>query len=236
MRTDALQVVERLLAVRADIERREAGTAATDARLRTLRDWQARRLARTYADLRADPRCAPAAEFFLTDLYGSADVAARDRQLARAWSFFRRWLPAAPLRALEHAVELDVLTRHLDLDVAARMAELPLDSAGYARAYRATGRRKDRERQIELIVVTGRSLESVARAPRIGALLRAARMPARAAGLGLLQDVLERGYRAFGALPSPEEFLSIIRTRETALMQALFEGVGDPFAMEASHA
>src|SRR5262245_65949794 len=61
----------------------------------TLRAWQAERFARTYADLLAAPRYAAAAAFFLSDLYGLADPAARDEAVARSLPTMERKNAAA---------------------------------------------------------------------------------------------------------------------------------------------
>jgi len=65
------------------------------AALPLLRRWQAQRLARTYADLAADKRHAPATAFFLSDLYGEHDFAERDREVDRAYPWRRKTLPQA---------------------------------------------------------------------------------------------------------------------------------------------
>jgi hypothetical protein len=224
LKTQAVRAVEKLLQRRHALELEEASAAQLAARLRALRDWQAARLADTYADLRRDPRYRAATEFFLTDLYGAHDFEARDRQLAQAWRFFRRWLPPAALRALGHALELDVLTRELDQAMAARLQDAVLSNATYARAFVALGRRTARERQIELVASVGNDLQQVVGHGPIGMLLKAAHVPAHAAGLGDLQGFLERGYRAFRAMPSADEFLATIRARETAQMNRWFSG------------
>ncbi len=65
-----------------EIERTSAYRRSQGADLRLaptislLSAWQSERLARTYADLRADPRHQPATEFFLNDLY---QIAVSDR-------------------------------------------------------------------------------------------------------------------------------------------------------------
>jgi len=59
-----------------------------------LKQWQADRLARTYADLLASERYAPAAGFFLSDLYGPKDFRGRDDELARVVPVMVRVLPA----------------------------------------------------------------------------------------------------------------------------------------------
>jgi hypothetical protein len=222
MRAQAVRDLDRLLARRHDLERREAATAAFAARMRALRQWQSERLARTHADLRRDPRYARAAEFFLGELYGARDFSVRDRQITHAWRFFKRMLPAAALSALGRAIELDVLTRELDQAVAASLPDAAISEDEYARAYRAAGRRDARERQIALAVAAGEDLDRATRHPLSAALLKAARAPARAAGLAELQGFLERGYAAFRAMPDAGDFLAKIRARETALMNDWF--------------
>jgi hypothetical protein len=224
MRAQAVRDLDRLLERRQELERREAATADFAARLRALRRWQAERLARTHADLRHDARYARAAEFFLSELYGAGDFTARDRQITHAWRFFKRMLPAAPLSALTRAIELDVLTRELDQAVAAALPDATLSEGSYARAYRAAGRRDARERQIALAIAAGEDLERATHHPLSAALLKAARAPARAAGLSDLQGFLERGYAAFRAMPDASEFLAKIRARETSLMNDWFTG------------
>jgi hypothetical protein len=59
--------------------------------------------------------------------------------------------------------------------------------------------------------------------------LAAARLPAHAAGVGVLQDFLERGLAAFQRMQGAQEFLATIRRRETLLLEALLSGAKQPF-------
>lgn len=211
-------LVERYRLVRARLDR----SPALAERVRALADFQARRLAQTYADLRGEERHRAAIEFFLSDLYGPQDLSERDRQVLAALDRLQRFLPAGALEALAGAFELHVLTLELDADTAAGLsAPGPLAMPGYAAAYRAAGRAGDRLRQIELIAEIGGLLDGLARHPEIGLALRLSRAPARAAGYGELQDFLERGYRAFRAMDGAEDFLAAIDARERALMAKL---------------
>jgi hypothetical protein len=222
--------LERFLTRKHELARVGDSNPGFQQRLEELRNWQAARLARTYADLRKSPRYVPAVEFFLSDLYGVHDFAARDREMMRAWRYFRRSLPEAPRRALGRAVELDVLTEELDRAMVAALPARTLDEERYAAAYRKVGQRPSRERQIELVVEAGQSLDRAVRNAWVGPLLAATHAPARAAGFGVLQDFIERGYRAFKAMGGAEEFLATLREREMALMEALFAGRPNPFA------
>jgi hypothetical protein len=201
------------------------------ARLRDLRAWQAGRLARTYRDLSRDARYAPALDFFLSDVYGPQDFTSRDRDLARAWHFFRRSLPEPALETLGNAMELEVLTAELDHAMVAALPPRGLGATEYAQAYRRVGRRDARERQIDLVVGIGDGLQRLVRRKWIGMVLRAAHGPARAAGFGALQDFLERGYRAFAGMDDARTLLVTIRQRETRLLEALLSDRDDPFAV-----
>ena len=59
------------------------------------------------------------------------------------------------------------------------------------------------------------------------AALRAAHVPAHAAGFGVLQDFLERGFAAFRNMSEAAPLLRKIRERETQLMEQLFSGGGE---------
>ncbi len=223
--TDA---IERLLARRRALEARSAAIVGLTERLRALRSWQARRLARTYDDLRRDPRYTQAVEFFLNDLYGPQDFSRRDQELSRAITPLRRALPAALLELLLKAIELDVLTVELDHGMLEHLPEHPPSDATYALAYRALGRAAARQRQLALTVSIGADLERLVRHRWIGLALRAAHRPARAAGFGVLQQFLERGFTAFRHMENARPLLEAIRERETHLMEALLQG--DPAA------
>ena len=119
-----------------------------------LQRWQAARLARGFDDLLADPRSAPAARFFLSDLYGDHDVSGRDRDVERVMPLMQRLLPAEMLGIAADAMELAVLSHALDLRTAAALeehgaaAEADITEQGYAQAYRSVGRARLRVRQV----------------------------------------------------------------------------------------
>jgi hypothetical protein len=207
---------------------------APSRELSELRAWQAARLASTYGDLLHDPECVDAVKFFLTDLYGPQDHTRRDQDLARAWSILSRTLPRAALGLLERALELQTLTAGLDQAMAQQLAAGPVTQESYAAAYRAVGRPEARRRQIDLVLTIATDLERVVQHAWVGLALRAARVPAHAAGFGALQDFLERGFAAFRRMKNAERMLSAIRERETRLCTALLAGNPAPFATQAA--
>lgn len=195
-----------------------------------LKEWQAARLARTYADLLASERYNPAAEFFLSDLYGPKDFRSRDEELARVVPIMVRVLPARALMTLLEAVRMDTLSESLDtgmvlaLRKAGRSKEI--DWPSYVAAYRACGRRKDRELQIALIDKIGKTLDRLTRMPLIRYSLKLMNGPAHLAGLGALHSFLQRGFDAFSEMRGADEFLAIVTERETALMREWFADPG----------
>ena len=207
--------------------------------LSLLRQWQSQRLAHSFADFLADPRMRPAAEFFLSDLYGDKDFSARDRDAARILPLMSRLLPDTLLRAATEAIELAVVSHALDLRVAAALARrpkplAPISLGDYARAYRAGRYRRLRRHQIELGLKVGHALDVAVKKHGVYKLLRASRIPAQLAGLSELQAFLERGFTAFDALGGADEFLAAVAGRELAISERLFAGHPEPFVQPNS--
>lgn len=202
--------------------------------LKPLQSWQAQRLQRSFGGFLGDPLRRPAAQFFLTDLYGEHDFSRRDADIARVIPMMQKLLPAALLKTVADGIELAALTHALDLRMAEVLQALggrrrSIDAALYARAYRVVGHPRLRVRQIALIDEVGQGLWSALRMHGVGALLKISRMPARAMGFGELQGFLERGFEAFGKLGDAKPFLTDIRASETQVMERLFAGEADPF-------
>jgi hypothetical protein len=229
MRMAGVTDIEALLTRKRLLDARSAADPTIAARLQELRAWQASRLARTYADLRGDPRYAAAAEFFLSDVYGSNNIARRDADLERAWRYLKGALPPSALTILGQAVTLQVLSEELDLAMAELLPAGPLNGSSYASVYRQVGGVDQRRRQIDLLIAVGTDLDRIVNHAWIGVALRAAHLPAHAAGCGVLQDFLEHGAAAFRRMKGAREFLAEIRRRETQLMEALFSGNKQPF-------
>lgn len=204
--------------------------AATQSARQRLRSWQATRLGRTHADLLASGRTRPAASFFLTDLYGATDLGKLAADVRRVVPVMSKLLPTAGLETVADAIELDALSETLDAAMVAVLGEkiTALDAAAYGRAYRKVDRRNDRERQIALIEHLGQALGRLVRQPFVVSALKLMRKPAQVAGLGELQDFLERGYTAFRQIGDPKEFLELIVSRERRLLNALFAGDDGP--------
>ena len=204
---------------------------ALDAALERLTRWQAQRLRQTYADLEAQPRYAAAVEFFEADLYGGADFAQRDADVARIAPIMAMMLPERVIATIADAMEVNALSQELDRALLARLprADGRFTVAEYCNAYRRMDSRPARERQIQLVAEIGAALDRFVRMPLIHGALVMMRQPAKLAGMGVLHDFLERGFDAFRTMKGAEVFLTTIVGRETALMDAILGGATAPF-------
>ncbi|VXB31220.1 conserved hypothetical protein [Luteimonas sp. 9C] len=205
--------------------------------LAELRRWQAARLRVSFAHFLEDPARAPAANFFLGDVYGDRDFTRRDADIARVLPTMRRLLPAPLLATVADAIELGALSQALDLHMVDALQRLAprrrrLDDALYAEAYRAVGRAGLRRRQVRLIGRVGRGFGKALKMRGVSALLAFSRGPARLAGLTELQGFLERGYAAFEALGDPDAFVAEIERDEGEVSRRLLAGHPAPYALD----
>ena len=222
----------RLLARMAQLHAARHADPVLRQALERLAFWQSHRMAASYADLAAQPRYADAIAFFQSDLYGSADFAQRDADLARVVPMLTRMLPARVVATIGDATELNVISQELDRGLLARLprADGIFTVADYCRAYRWPGDLPARDRQIGLIGQIGAGLDDYVRKPMIRSALAMMRSPARLAGLFALHDFLERGFLAFRKMGGAGEFLATVDRRERELLAAIYAGENAPFA------
>ena len=227
------KIIRRLVAqldLAAGLRESTAAEPAAARGRQLLREWQARSLARRHADLLESPRFGSTASFFLSDIYGPKDLSRHQEDVRRVLPIMKKVLPAAGLETVADALELNTLSETLDAAMFRALGpEVErLDEARYGQAYRRVGHRAERERQIDLVAQLGRSLDHLTRQPFVGKALSLMRRPAILAGLGELQDFLERGYTAFLEMGGAEEFLDLVVSRERTVMEALFAGEDCP--------
>lgn len=204
------------------------------ARVLALKRYQQARFARTHADLLADARYGPAARFFLEDLYGPQDFAERDAQFARIVPALVRMFPQEIVETVQSLVALHALTEMLDGRMAQALSTDEPDRASYVQAWQQVGSRLEREQQLAEVMSLGEQLDRYTRRTLLRQSLKLMRGPARAAGLGALQQFLERGFDTFGAMRGAQDFLARVQQRESVLMNRLFEA--DAVAMATSSA
>jgi hypothetical protein len=206
--------------------RQQARSAGLERAVEDIKRLQAQRFRATYADVLQHPTYAPATHFFLDELYGVHDFAQRDAQFARIAGALERLFPEAVAQLAVDLAETHALTEVLDHAMATHW--LPQDAAlppgvRYIRAWRLTGERAARARQLEVVQHMGLELQRLTRMRPLRLALRMMRNPARAAGLDALQHFLESGFDAFASMRDARPFLDTISTREAHWIGLFFD-------------
>ena len=75
---------------------------------------------------------------------------------------------------------------------------------------------------VHLATNLGGTLGTLIKVPLLGTMLRAMRVPAHAAGFGVLQEFLESGYTTFKEIPDVDHFLSEIEIRMTEVFGMIY--------------
>ncbi|SFB92496.1 hypothetical protein SAMN05216344_105197 [Polaromonas sp. OV174] len=194
-----------------------------------VKRFQARRFQASYADLLHSPRYKTATAFFLHELYSDQDYAERDQQFARIANTIAKLFPQAVVSTAAALAEVHALTEQLD-DLLARQwladksaSTRSSECARYIRCWRRVGDLAARRRQLEVVLQLGHELDRLTRTRGLRTLLKLMRRPAAAAGLDTLQHFLEAGFDAFAEMRGADEFLSLIKQRESEWIRALFD-------------
>jgi hypothetical protein len=224
---EAQQILQYLREVAAEREVR-ASDAALATRVGAIKAFQHARFMQTYADLLAGGRYARAARFFLDDLYGPRDFTQRDDQFARVVPGMARLFPRETAHTVLLLSELHALSERMDTGMGREHPGAVVNGASYGLAWRAVGRPDWRERQIVLMLAVGEALDRYTRSALMRHSLRLMRGPAHAAGLGALQEFLERGFDTFREMRGADGFLSLVAQRERDLAMRLFAGDAAP--------
>lgn len=209
------------------LRERTAGQPSLRAALAAVKQLQSRRFAGTYADLLHTEPYASAARFFLVELYGDNDYAARDQQFSRIAGMVETLFPRPVVGTAVALAELHALTEDLDTVMARAWDGLPagIPVGLYVRAWQQVARDEDRRRQLQAVLALGGELGRLTRTRGLRTMLRMMRGPATAAGLGALQRFLESGFDTFADLARQPAalttFVQVIEQRETELLLLL---------------
>ena len=211
-----------LRAVKAERQAAKCEPALLAAR-NALKRFQAARLARSHAALLDAPDTHDAALFFLDELYAAHDLSQRDIDLERIVPTMQRLLSYEALRTITNAIVLDALSERLDTAMARALGPA-FSAADYLRAYCTVTAQDERARQLDLVQELGESLCALVKIPLLSATLSVMRAPARLAGLGELQQFLERGFHTFRKMQRRQDFVTAIVARERAVSAAIYAG------------
>ena len=230
---DAAHTIRDAVARVAALRAAALAAPALAANIGQVKQFQAQRFARTYADILSAGPYQGAARFFVDELYSDKDYTLRDAQFSRIAGALQTFFPKHVVTTAVALAQLHALTEEIDHEMGrawqAGGASAADDELGrYVSAWCAVGRRDDRARQLNNVLEVGRELDRLTRMPGLRLTLRMMRRPAQAAGLSSLQGFLESGFDTFAHMSGRGEgarsFLALIKTRETALMDALFSG------------
>ena len=189
---------------------------------------QAQRFQATYADLLLNPRYKRAAAFFLQELYGDKDYAERDQQFGRIANTIAKLFPEAVVDTAATLAEVHALTETLDDEMARNWIldqSTTLQSGDLTRYINCWRRQTDtttRHRQLDAVMKLGKELDRLTQLRGLRTLLKMMRRPATIAGLSSLQQFLETGFDAFTEMRGSDEFLAIIKERESHWIEALY--------------
>lgn len=223
MNTPADEILQCLNAVASERAVRNADPALA-AQTEAVKRFQHARFGATYAEMMVDERYARATRFFLEDLYGPGDFTQRDDQFARIVPGLVRLFPSEIVNTVAAVAQLHALSERLDSAMARALPSAAIDGAHYSAAWRQVGDAEARDRQITLLVSVGAALDRHTRNRFLRHTLRLMRGPAKAAGMGELQQFLERGFDTFKDMRGATDFLQTVAERERALAAFLFGG------------
>lgn len=232
---DAVHTIREAVARVANLRALTVASPAHHDAIKAVKGFQARRFSGTYWDLLVSAEFAGAARFFLEELYSDKDYSLRDAQFARIAGGLQRFFPAQVVATAVSLAQLHVLTEELDYEMAVAWItdDANLNTPGetalrYVRAWKQVARREDRNRQLDEVLAVGHELDRLTRTRGLRLMLKLMRRPAMAAGVGALQSFLEAGFDTFADMAAKGEranaFLSLIRTRESQWIDALFDG------------
>lgn len=200
-----------------------------------LADWQSQRLKQTHQDLYLLPAYKSGLNFLLEDLYAPKDFSQRDNDIDRIYPTMVKLLPDTLLYTVAALLELNLLSKKLDLALAetlySQMQISQISHDLYAQAYRACNNKKERLHQIQLIANIGDDLDRYVHSKFLNFTLKMTRKPAEMAGVGALHDFLFRGFQAFKSMESVDLLLEQIIERETCILEQIYSQHPSPLAL-----
>lgn len=203
---------------------------ATSARY-ALKTYQSNRLRMTHVDLLTAIGTKKAAEFFLTELYGTKDLTQRDKDIEKLLPIMETTFPLNTLEAITQAMILDSLSETLDSKMAQKLGS-SFTEEQYMNAFREVADRATREKQITLVESLGYSLSKLVRIPFLATTLKVMRIPAKMAGVYDLHEFLETGFTIFQNTNNPELFVQTLVARERKILANIYENKETPFSLK----
>jgi len=188
--------------------------------------WQLEYLLPLFIDLHAREGYAEAIDFVVSDLAGIS-ISGRDNELERAAPAITNLLPLRALETIATAAQMNARILEVNIRICRQLQignDLPdpITETEYCVACREASSFDECVEIIHLVAKLGRTLKTLVKVPLIGITLRAMRVPANAAGFGVLQEFLESGFLTFRQIPDIEHFLVEIEQRATEIFERIY--------------
>ena len=189
-------------------------------------EWQTAYLLTMFVDLHEKPGYGAAIDFTMSDLAG-VGITERDHDLERASPAITRMLPEKALETIAAAARLNARVLETNLGIFRQLQvdgnlSAEISHRAYCVACRESSALEECVGMVHLATNLGATLKTLVKVPLLGAMLRAMRGPAHAAGFGALQEFLENGYTNFREIPDIDHFLNEIDLRMTAFFETIF--------------
>jgi len=189
-------------------------------------EWQMAYLLTFFVDLHESPGYAEAIDFTMSDMAG-VRISGRDRDLERAAPVITTMLPLKALETIAAAAKLNAHVLEVNLGIFRRLqvdGVLPVEitDRAYCVACREASTLDECLGLVHLATNLGGTLGTLIKVPLLGTMLRAMRVPAHAAGFGVLQEFLESGYTTFKEIPDVDHFLTEIEIRMTEVFGMIY--------------
>ena len=226
---DGKKIIRDAVVKVAGLREKASGQPGLTKAISDIKHLQARRFKGTYSDLLQTKQYAPAAQFFLDELYSDKDYSERDGQFSRIAGALERIFPEPVVHIAVTLAQLHALTEELDFNMGEQWLAHPhgTEASRYILAWRAVGRGSDRAQQLSTTLSVGAALEQLTRKPGLRTMLRLMRRPAQLAGLSSLQQFLESGFDTFADMGKEagavSRFLELVEIRESRLLDQLFD-------------
>lgn len=213
--------------------RKKEYTSHFSGQLTQLTNWQSERLKHTHHDLYQSPEYTRGLQFLLSDLYSDKDFSDRDNDLERIFPKIIKLLPKKIINTVGLLVELNLLTKTLDIELTQTIFEKlnhsMVDEQSYCDAYRYCNNQDQRLHQIQLISDVGKKLDRYARSSVINFSLKITEGPAEMAGLEAIHSFIMEGFSAFHSMNNVDQMMQTLVQRETRILNNIFQYHKRPF-------
>ena len=194
--------------------------------IRDLEAFQRKRLEQTYADFVTLPHYGPTCDFFFGAIYSGKDSQERDAAFVDFYKTIQRMVGGDIARCLRDMIDLQLLTRDLDLalhqKIVALACPMPLSMDDYEMAYAACDNYEPRLQQIHLLVDTLVLANRIFHRFGIGTGLKALHAFHRLKGDDLITGFLLEGYDAIRAPRKIQNLIDAIQKRELERLNRIF--------------